>query len=58
MWEYKEVYVENQDLIETLASHGRQGWEAFQIEKVEIQKESYGDKWLETNYKIYLKRCM
>jgi|DEB0MinimDraft_6_1074348.scaffolds.fasta_scaffold692640_1 hypothetical protein len=56
MWEYREEYIEKQDLIKALNFYGKEGWEVFQIEKDIIQKESYGDKWTEINYNVYLKK--
>lgn len=56
MFEYREEYIENQDLIETINLFGNDRWEVFQIEKYTLERTSYGDKWVENHYTIYMKR--
>ena len=56
MWEYREEYVKDQDLIEACNFYGKQGWEVFQIEKDYIEKQHYGDQWTEIEYTLYMKK--
>jgi len=56
MWKYREEYIKKEDLMETLNFYGKEGWNAFQLEKNIIQKESYGEKWIEIYYNVYLKK--